>query len=114
LTEQQELLKRNLIFGERLQLEKVPFDFRLRWRDAAGDERDSLVLSWELYQMWRAYRKKYERPVNVMREKLMSDVFGSDRQLSLFMGNHSRRRNTRMVCGWFAPAKELASHESLF
>lgn len=112
--EQKEQLKQDLMFGERLPLEKVPLDFRLRWVDEDGEEHDSLVLAWEMYQTWRAYRHHYHDPVAEMRKKFMTDYFGASRQLSLFMGNHSRFRDTWMVCGWFHPPREQASYGSLF
>jgi hypothetical protein len=112
--QQQEQLKQSLMFGERLDLQKVPFDFRLRWQDEEGHEHDSLILAWEMYQTWRSYKKQYTDPVAKMREKFMSDVFSDSRQLSLFMGNHHRFRDVWMVCGWFHPPCEVASHGSLF
>ena len=112
--QQKELLKQELLFGERLPLEKIPFDFRIRWQDQDGQEHNSLILAWEMYQTWRQYRRRYSDPVAHMREKFMSDIFGPARQVSLFMGNHSRFRETWMVCGWFQPPKEQASDESLF
>jgi hypothetical protein len=112
--QQKEQLKQELMFGERLPLEKIPFDFRLRWQDQDGQEHDSLILAWEMYQTWRQYKQQYDDPVAKMRDKFMSDHFGPARQLSLFMGNHSRFRETWMVCGWFHPPKEQASNGSLF
>ena len=112
--QQKEQLKQELMFGERLPLEKVPFDFRLRWVDHDGQEHDSLVLAWEMYQTWRQYRQQYRDPIAEMRCKFMTDYFGPDRQLSLFMGNHSRFRETWMVCGWFHPPRERATYGSLF
>lgn len=112
--QQKEQLKQSLMFGTRLDLEKVPFDFRLRWRDQDGAEHNSLVLAWEMYQTWREYRKLYPDPVGKMRDTFMSDHFGPARRLSLFMGNHHRFRDTWMVCGWFHPPKKETSSGSLF
>lgn len=112
--EQKEQLKQDLLFGDRLPLEKVPFDFRLRWIDQDGDEHDSLVLAWEMYQTWRQYQKLYPDPVGEMREKFLADYFGPRRRLSLFMGNHSRFRDIWMVCGWFHPPREHAANGYLF
>ena len=112
--EQKDQLKQSLMFGTRLDLEKVPFDFRLRWLDQDGQEHDSLVLAWEMYQTWREYRKHYSDPIDRMRTTFMSDHFSSARRLSLFMGNHHRFRDTWMVCGWFHPPKEQTTNGSLF
>jgi hypothetical protein len=112
--EQKEQLKQALMFGERKPLKKIPFDFRLHWRDGDGEEHNSLILAWEIYETWRQYSLHYSNPVSVMREKFMSDIFGPRRELSLFMGNHSRFRDTWMVCGWFFPPKEQATDGFLF
>jgi hypothetical protein len=112
--EQKEQLKQSLMFGTRLELEKVPFDFRLRWQDHDGQEHDSLILAWEMYQTWREYNKRYADPVKTMQETFMSDHFSDKRRLSLFMGNHHRFRDIWMVCGWFHPPTEQASNGSLF
>jgi hypothetical protein len=112
--EQKEQLKQSLMFGERLELEKIPFDFRLRWQDQDGQEHKSLILAWEMYQTWRSYKQQYSDPVDKMRDVFMNNIFGSTRQLSLFMGNHSRFRDVWMVCGWFHPPKEVAANVSLF
>jgi hypothetical protein len=112
--EQKDLLKQELMFGERKPLEKIPFEFRLRWQDEDGEEHNSLILAWEMYETWRSYRRDYPNPVEVMRDKFMSDIFGPARKLSLFMGNHSRFRDIWMICGWFFPPREQANNESLF
>lgn len=112
--EQREQLKQSLMFGTRLELEKVPFDFRLRWQDQDGQEHDSLILALEMYQTWREYKKHYADPIVTMRDKFMSDHFSAARRLSLFMGNHHRFRDIWMVCGWFHPPKEQTSNGSLF
>lgn len=111
---QKELLKQEMLFQERLELEKTPFDFRLRWRDADGGEHSSLILAWEMHQTWRKYRDGYPNPIAVMRDKFMGDHFGAARKVSLFMGNHSRFRQNWMVCGWFCPPKEQSSNDLLF
>jgi hypothetical protein len=112
--QQKEHLKQLLMFGKRLELEKVPFDFRLRWEDQDGQEHDSLVLAWEMYQTWREYGRRYRDPIEKMRDKFMSDHFGPARRLSLFMGNHHRFRDIWMVCGWFHPPKAEIENRSLF
>lgn len=112
--QQKDQLKQSLLFGKRLELEKVPFDFRLRWQDHDGQEHDSLILAWEMYQTWREYKNRYSDPIQKMKDVFMSDHFGDGRQLSLYMGNHHRFRDIWMVCGWFHPPKEQASNESLF
>jgi len=111
---QKEQLKQELMFDERKPLEKVPYDFRVRWIDCAGVEHDSLVLAWEIYQTWRNFRSKYANPVEELRQKFLGDVFSPRRTVSLFMGNHSRFRDRWMVCGWYNPPTEIINEQSLF
>lgn len=112
--EQKALLSDSMLFGDRQPLEKVPFDFRIRWRDDEGDEHDSSVTSWEMYETWRQFRKNYPDPISVMRDKFMGDVFGPAKRLSFFMGNLARFRQTFMIIGWFAPPKHEAMQNALF
>jgi len=111
---QRALLQQELMFDKRLPLEKIPFDFRIRWRDGDGREHESLVLAWEIYQTWRQYRGKYADPVDIMRQKWMEDILGPAHEVSFFMGNHSRFRENWMICGWFTPPKEIAKDATLF
>jgi hypothetical protein len=111
---QKDLLRQNLMFDDRRPLEKIPFDFRIRWRDGDGAEHRSLVLAWEIYQTWRKYRQKYDNPVERMRQKWIGDILGPTHEVSFFMGNHSRFRETWMICGWFIPPKEIAKDGDLF
>ena len=107
-------LEQMMLFDDPLPLEKVPYQFRFIWRDADGEERDSLVISWEMAQTWRNYRKGYSDPIGKMKEKLLGDYFGPQRAPKFFMGNHSRFRNTFMVCGWFVPLRDVAGDAYLW
>ncbi|MBL1216764.1 MAG: hypothetical protein D8M59_04635 [Planctomycetes bacterium] len=107
-------LSSRMLFDESLPLEKMPLEFRLIWSDEAGDEHDSLVISWEMAQTWRQYRKRYENPVDQMRAKLLGDMFSARNRVALFMGNHSRFRQTFMVCGWYIPPRSEVDDGSLF
>jgi len=107
-------LEQRSLFDEPKSLEKIPFEFRFRWRDHDSEEHDSLVISWEMAETWRKYRKSYENPIEKMKGKLLGDCFGPSRQSSFFMGNHSRFRNTFMVCGWFIPPKREMRDEFLW
>lgn len=103
---QQAALEVGDLFDKTLPLEKIPFEVRLRWVDCDNEEHLSLVIAWEMAQTWRSYRGRYADPISVMREKFLGDLLSpSRREVSLFMGNHSRRRHVFMVCGWFSPPK---------
>lgn len=111
---QEEKLKQNLLYDEKKPLEKVPFEFRFRWRDRDGDEHNSLVIAWEFGQTWRKYRHKYDKPVEEMRRKWLNDICGPGRTISFFMGNMARFPRTFMVCGIFCPPKEIAESGKLW
>jgi hypothetical protein len=102
------------MFEEWQPLEKVPFDFRFRWRDGDNVEHDSMVLAWEFGETWRKYRKKYPDPISVMRDKWLKDLCGPDWQVSFFMGNLAQRRHIYAVCGVFGPPKKATQNETLW
>ena len=112
--EQKERMKQHQLFDEYRPLEKIPFDFRLRWRDGDGDEHNSLVMAWEFGQTWRQYRKKYENPISRMRDKWLDDLCGPNRRVSFFMGNLAKRRNVFGVCGIFSPPREATESETFW
>ena len=93
------------LFDRPLPLERIPYQFHAVWRDQDGEEHKSSIISWELAQTWRTYRRRYSDPLAKMKEKLLGDYFAPSRQVSFFMGNHSRFRQTFMVCGWFIPPR---------
>lgn len=108
-------LKQQQLFGERLPIEKVPYDFRFVWRDADGQEHRCLAIDWEMKQAWRNYRHLYPDPVEQMRRKWLDDLCGSGRQLAFYMGNHRRFRQNFMVCGLYnPPLKEISDSDTLF
>lgn len=111
---QLEKLKQESLFEERKPLEKVPFDFRLRWIDGAGVEYNSHVMAWEFGQTWRTYRHEYSDPIAVMRDKWMNDVCGPKRRVAFFMGNQNRFRDQFSVCGIFSPPKGTVSGGTLW
>ena len=97
------------------ELEKIPYKFRIHWKDGEGAEYDHEFISWEVCQTWRAYRRTYTNPLAVMRDKWLGDILSKDRYLAFFMGNRARFRQVFMVCGTYNPPKrEIEQHESLF
>lgn len=111
---QKELLRQGGLFGGPTPLEKIPFDFRLKWRDGAGEEHDSKFLDWEVGQTWRNYRHRYPDPLATMRELWMNKRFGAANDLWFFMGNFASHRQHYGVCGTFCPPKESGSVGNLF
>ncbi|GAB4187907.1 MAG: hypothetical protein Kow00105_02590 [Phycisphaeraceae bacterium] len=96
------------------QLEKIPWEFRIRWRDGCGHEHNHMFISWEVCETWRKYRHRYTDPIKRMKDKWLEDIFSQDRYLAFFMGNAYRFRNNYMICGTYNPLKSKISHESLF
>ena len=111
---QQELLRQAGLFEGPKPLERLPFDFRLRWKDGEGAEHDSKFLAWEVGQTWRAYSRRYADPIAAMRDKWMGDLFGPSRKVWFFMGNFAEHRQHFGVCGAFVPPKECASSGNLW
>ncbi|MFG0331215.1 MAG: hypothetical protein ACF8PN_15110 [Phycisphaerales bacterium] len=103
---QKDLLRQAGLFQGPEPLEKVPFDFRLRWRDEEGEVMDSKFIAWEVGQTWRQFRRRYADPIGVMREKWLSDLFGPERKAWFFMGNFAEHRQHFGVCGAFTPPKK--------
>ena len=112
--EQKEKLKQQNLFVQRKPLEKIPYKFRFVWKDGDGEEHKSTVYSWEMLETYRSYRERYEKPVEVMREKWLSDLCGAHRQVSFFMGNLAQRRHIYVVCGVFSPPKKDAQNDTLW
>jgi hypothetical protein len=111
---QLEKLKQQNLFEERKPLEKVPFDFRIRWRDGDSKEYNSHVMAWEFGQTWRAYRRRYPDPIPVMREKWINGLCGPERDITFFMGNQNRFRDQFSICGIFSPPKDTRRNDSLW
>lgn len=113
---QQQLLRQEGLWAteEPKRLEKIPFEFRIRWIDGDGTEHDHLFISWEVCQTWRSYRHSYSDPIAVMRDHWMNTVFSSNNDLALFMGNSAQFRQNFMVCGTYHPPKGKISDAKLF
>lgn len=111
---QQEVLRQQGLFEGPSPLEKLPYDFRLLWRDGEGYEHNSKFIAWEVGQTWRNFRHQYPDPIAVMRDKWMSDLFSTSHKVWFFMGNFAEHRQHFGVCGTFTPPKEACSSDSLF
>lgn len=111
---QKQLIAQFELFDGPTALEKIPFDFRLRWRDGDGEEHDSKFLDWEVGQTRRAYRHRYADPIGRMRDAWMQDRFGPNRDIWFFMGNYAAHRQHFGVCGEFTPPKEKMASDTLW
>lgn len=113
---QQQLLRQEGLWAdnEPKPLEKIPFEFRIRWEDGDGIEHDHLFISWEVCQTWRSYRHSYPNPLSVMKDYWMNSVFSTGNEVALFMGNSAQFRQNFMVCGTYHPPKGKISDAKLF
>ncbi len=111
---QKELLRQEGLFEGPTPLEKLPFDFRLRWKDTDGEEHDSKYIAWEVGQTWRSFRHRYADPIAKMREKWLSDLFGPKRDIWFFMGNFAEHRQHFGICGAFVPPKNEVDSGNLW
>ncbi|MEM6506386.1 MAG: hypothetical protein AAF711_13170 [Planctomycetota bacterium] len=103
------------LFDDTKPLEKIPFKFRLIWKDGAGVEHKSIFLSWEVCQTWRSWSRDHgESTIERMREKWLNEVLTPDKQIAFFMGNLASRRHVFMVCGTYQPKLGVVQDESLF
>ena len=106
---QLELLRQELLFDGPKPLEKIPYDFRIRWKDFEGEEHNSKFLAWEVGQSWRKFRD-----IEKVRDVWLTKRLCSDFELSFFMGNFAAHRQNYGICGVFHPPKEIATSGSLF
>jgi len=109
---QKEILRQEPLFAPKEPLEKIPFDFRIRWVDEAGDHHRNKFIAWEVGETWRSWSKpsRYgDRAVEMMQEKWMNDILGDTQQISFFMGNYRRYPKNYGICGIFSPPKGEAN-----
>jgi len=111
---QLEKLRQTNLFEERKPLEKIPFDFYIKWIDGGGAEYNSYVMAWEFGETWRQYRHRYGDPTAKMQEVWMTKIFSPRNKIAFFMGNQNRFRDQFSICGIFFPPKEMEADESLW
>ena len=99
-----------MLYGERLDLEKIPYRFRLRWTDADGQEQVNTFRSWEVCQTWRQWRHRYgpDEVIPRMREQWLEKVLPAGREIRFFMGNlaQPKLREVFHVTGTHTTPKE--------
>jgi len=113
---QQEQLKQQVLWEKQgpQPLEKVPFEFRVKWIDGGGVSHDSMFISWVVCQTWRSFRRCYSDPLATMRSHWMGKVFAQHQGLCFFMGNAAQHRDHFMICGTYNPPKEVESSARLW
>ncbi|MEM6460043.1 MAG: hypothetical protein AAF710_11705 [Planctomycetota bacterium] len=86
---EEKILAQEMLHTQRLDLQKIPFKFRVRWKDADGAEQTNTFRSWEVCQTWRQWHHKYgpDEAVPRIRDKWLGEVWPSGRDVRFFLGN---------------------------
>ncbi|MEO0964769.1 MAG: hypothetical protein AAFY08_06585 [Planctomycetota bacterium] len=111
---EQQILSQEMLHTQRLDLEKIPFKFRVRWRDAEGVEQLNTFRSWEVCQTWRNWNRLYgsDEAVPRMRQKWLQEVWPQGRDVRFFLGNLAdpRKRGVFHLTGSHSAPKD--AHEA--
>jgi len=100
----EKLRQQQLFVEENKPLEKVPRQFRLHWRDCDG-EQHARILSWELHQTWRRWRREYDDFEQRIHDRFINDICGPHRNVGLYVGNYAEHPQHFAVLGFFHPPK---------
>lgn len=111
--DQLEILKQDGLFGGPKALEKIPFDFRLRWVDGAGEEHDSKFLDWEVCEAWRKFRRRNDA-IEYLERAWREKKFSDRQSIYFYMGNFKQHPQHFGVCGVFCPPKGLMDEQTLW
>lgn len=112
---QMDSLKQEDLWNERKPLEKIPFEFHVTWRDLDGVEHRSMIIEWEFMQTWRNFRGRYGTDaLSRTLDKWREETNTAQRKVFFFLGNHSRWRETFMLCGTMRVDRRKVTNESLF
>jgi hypothetical protein len=92
------------------KLEKIPFEFRYRYRCEEPDchGHTQLIIDWELMELYRKLRSRQATQEEIsakIRERYLGKLCGQNKDTHFFVGNHSLYPSTFMVLGVFWPPK---------
>lgn len=94
-------------------LQRVPYEFRLKYLDKMGEEHRHLILDWEIAQLYFNVRNKEEgdeAALEKVRQKIEDEIFGRRNDVFLVLGNvHHRFRNANVIAinGFIYPRQQL-------
>jgi hypothetical protein len=107
-------IKRNFIFAE-----KIPYKFRYVFETDDGKERSLMIEDWEIIQLFRKLRKKYDDKTSC--EKVIDKYMrlAKENDIHLFLGTSYewQKKNSSdpyMIIGVFYPPKGTVVQPSLF
>lgn len=92
----------------RRALERIPFDFKLRYlcADSACKSHTQGIVDWELMQAYRGWSGTESDKVEKVRKKWLGELCGPDRDTALFVGNQHQAPQGFLVLGVFWPRTE--------
>ena len=102
----EEYVQANLFLNSQMkqsfrQLERVPYEFRLKYRDATGKPHKHLILDWEIAQLYFNCRNRVgsdEEALEQVRHKIEEVIFSEKNDVYLILGNiHYKYRNANVV-----------------
>lgn len=94
-------------------LQRVPYEFRLKYLDKMGEEHQHLILDWEIAQLYFNVRQNEasdEAALEKVRQKIEDEIFGKRNDVFLVLGNvHHRFRNANAIVinGFIYPRQQL-------
>lgn len=85
-------------------LEAIPWTFKYRYvcADAACKSHTQSIIDWEVVALYRNVRDKPDWP-ELMRKKFVDEMWASDRDTVLFVGNLAQHPQSFLVLGVFWP-----------
>lgn len=118
LQKAENFVKDNLFLDEGIkqsfrQLAKVPYEFRLSYKDSSGEEYNHLILDWEIPQLYFNVRQEAaddKEALEKVRYKIEESIFDKRNDVYLILGNiHHRFRNPDAIAidGFVYPKRQL-------
>ena len=113
----EDFVKANLFLNEQIkqsfkQLESVPYEFRLKYKDFLGKPQKHLILDWEIAQLYFNCRRRVNsdpEALEQVRYKIEEVIFNEKNDVYLILGNiHYKYRNAHVVAidGFIYPKRE--------
>lgn len=103
--------------GKLKELEKIPYNFRYKYRCAAHDcsGHEQLITDWEVGQLFRKMRDMHGEvaALEKVKDKFFNTICGSDKDTHFYVGRVNQHW-TWIILGCFYPKKEPHKQLSLF
>lgn len=95
----------SFLAGKRRQLQRVPYDFKFRYRcDSSGCKTHLQgIVDWELMQAYRAWTGGPTEKLDKVRSRWLGDLCSAGRDTAFFVGNQHQGPQAFLVLGVFWP-----------